>query len=210
MPWDRKEKTPNETKDQGQLNEGTPGGHQFTEKGVTFTGDRFKEVVKKLRLFRINNGIPEGYPDQDILIRYAEKWPYLVEEDTTMVFFSPKDDSPIFRWKKWVMNLWKNPPKSLISAKEAKPRWEICKDCKFNLELSISPRGEDAGMERRSFLLRRGQDVPDYLNFCSLHGMPLDVGCLLENPAQFSTANGEKYDKCWVKSPDQPKGTHVV
>jgi len=176
-----------------------PGGHHFTESGVTFTGDKFEEVVNKLTLFRINNGVALGMPAQDILMRYAKKWPYLVERDFSVEETKP-DTNLRERWSKWIAKLWSKPPKSLISAKEAKPRWDICKDCKFNVDLDVSDSGEDGQIKRRSFLLRRGQDVPDSLNFCSFHGMPLDVGCLLENPGDFSSAPpGEKYEKCWVK-----------
>lgn len=176
-----------------------PGGHQFPERGTTITGERFLDVVKKLSDFRINNGIPLGDPTQEILIRYAEKWPYLVENDDSgmpqIVSTSNKSS-----WKEWVFSIWSHPPKLLITSKEASARWEICLECPFNKKLSLEVTGEDAEIKRRTFLLRRGQEVPASLHFCSLHGMDLSVGCFLEKPKDFSISEpiGE-YEKCWVK-----------
>lgn len=176
-----------------------PGGHYYVELGVTIEGDRFSEVVDKLTEFRINNGIPLCEPDQDILKFYARKWEYLVEEDfSEQVDYKPLKEKRT-RWTEWVHLVWRNPPKNLAPVKEAKERWEMCKSCPHNVELESSSSQEDAETERRSFLLRRGQEVPKYLHFCSFHGMPLDVGCFLDNANEFSSSKaGEKYDPCWL------------
>jgi hypothetical protein len=170
------------------------GGHHFTERGVTMQEDTLEELTQKLTDFRVNNGLILGNPLQDILAYYQTKWPYLVQRSEDQ---SQGEESARYTlWRSWLHATWKNPPKNLIPLREAKERWEVCKDCKFNRKRNWVKSLESLELTRRAFMLRRGIDVPDYLGFCAYHGADLGVFTMLEHPESFSKAEG-KFDYCW-------------
>lgn len=175
------------------------GGHQFVEKGVTFTGDTFKEVVEKIYNFRTTNCLVLGDPEQDILVYYARNWPFMVMDDSVAI----KTISPdrLFLWRQWIVEAWSKPPHKLVSGKEAAARWEICENCPFNKRLDWKETNETAELSRRAFLLRRGMTAPSFLGFCSLHNADLSVFTFIDNPEAFSKKkkDGEKVEGCWLK-----------
>ena len=177
-----------------------PGGQQFVEDGITFTADRFEELAEKVTAFRVENRKHPGDAEQDILKYYSEKWPHLVEADFSSM---PEVASAKTKWSKkaeWVQKMWKVPQGHQLSQKEAEFRWAVCKDCPFNFDLR-DPRNEYEDMVNKSaFLLRRGQDVPEFIHFCALHNFPIEVASFLDDPARFSGKDSDKnYDKCWAK-----------
>ncbi len=186
-----------------KLNEKMPrepiGGHHFASHGVTFKGDSFKEVVSQLRAFRINNNIAVGDPAQDVLIFYAENFPWMVEQDWNA---EPKKENKYYvRWRDWIYGQWKNPPKKVLTTKEASDRWKICLDCPWRLPFVWKKTDESQELIRRAFMLRRGVEIPKDLGYCALHRVDLGVFCFLENPEVQSAQqkDGAKEPKCWVK-----------
>lgn len=174
------------------------GGHHYPDYGITFKGDSFKEVETKLRDFRLHNNIPIGEPDQDILCFYAMHWPWLVAVDRERED-TPKENAQFAAWRDWIHKTWKNPPKRLVTTKEAKDRWAICSTCPFNRPWDFSENKESAEITRRAFLLRKGQDVPSDLQFCDLHNADLGVFSFLSSPKDYSAKNSdESYGGCWV------------
>lgn len=161
------------------------GGHQYPENGFTVKGDSFDEVVKLLTSFRLGNGKPLGNPKMDVLIYYAQNWPYLVRDDGQPEPAKSQDES-YGRWITWVMGIWREPPTKILTTKEASYRWDKCKECPMNKPKDWASTEESAQMEQRLFLLRQGVDVPKYLGFCSCHGSDLSLFGFLEAPEKSS------------------------
>ena len=107
------------------------GGHHFLiPNGPAVKGESAKEVIKKITEYRINNGIPVGNPEEELLYFYALHWPYMVEPAE---IGKPTEKSSWFQdWARWVRKTWKNPPKKLITTKEASYRWDVCLTCPHN------------------------------------------------------------------------------
>lgn len=175
------------------------GGHHFDAHGRTFKGEDHEEVIEQLKTYRINNMIPVGNPEQEVLASYASHSPWMV----TAVDESPaKIGKHYSNWRDWVHSMWKNALHRIVTRKEASIRWEICCACKHNLKLEVSKSDEGAETLRRVFLLRRGQDVPKELGFCSLHLWDNSIACFLEDPLKASRKSKDSADqpKCWVLS----------
>jgi hypothetical protein len=176
------------------------GGHQYYERGLLIAGDSFDDVKKKLIAFRLNNNIPEGDAEQDILHHYLKNWPWMVQDDSTR---KPREEQPDYvAWRKWIYRIWNNPPNKIVSSKQASDRWEICKTCPFNKGMEWEETNESSELARRAFLLRRGIEVPKNLGFCSLHKWDLGVANFIENPKELSQndnkTDNRKCDQCWV------------
>lgn len=178
------------------------GGHHYPEYGVTFRGDSVEDVKAQLTKFRLNNSIPVGNPEQDILLFYAKHWPWLVKGD-----LSPKvtmEDADYAAWREWIYEEWKNPG-SLITRKEACMRWEKCLTCPRNLKFSWQSTDESNELTRRAFLLRKGLEVPIGLGFCDLHKADLSVMVFLKQPEKHSNKkDGEAEPGCWFFEGQSP------
>lgn len=174
------------------------GGHHFSEDGQTFRGDTLDEVVKALSDYRINNSAPLGDPEQDVLRYYAEHWPYMVD----IVEDPPEPETPslrMTRWMQWVRKQWGKPAPKMATQQEAAIRWEVCLGCPHNVKLYPSTR-EQMEIERKAFLLRAGQNVPEKLGFCSLHRHDTTVAVFTEAPAAGSEKPKDlpNHPGCWV------------
>lgn len=173
------------------------GGHQFKDRGVTFTGDTMDQVEKKLRAFRLYNCLPMGDPNQEILRYYALHWPYMVREDREAT--EAPQITEFAEWRGWVTKAWANPPRLLVTSKEAGDRWLICSDCPFNQPFTWLETDESSELSRRTYLLRRGASVPQNLGFCSLHKADLSVFTFLDQAASLSAKkDNEENESCWV------------
>lgn len=175
------------------------GGHQFHSHGTTFIGDTFFDVIKKLTEFRVTNLLPVGDPKQEVLQYYAEKWPYMVMIDENAVELKPSDDFDL--WARWVGRAWRNPPKAIVTTKEAADRFATCKTCQFNKPFSWPSTPESKALEQRTYLLRKGYEAPKDCGFCDLHKADISVFCFLSAPDAFSEKKDtEPQASCWVSS----------
>ena len=135
-----------------------PGGHQFHSHSITFTADSFTALSRKVYDFRVNNMMPAGNPDAEILQYYLEKWPNMVElDDSESVEFS---DLHFDVWARWLGRIWRNPPRSIVAIKEAEMRYETCKTCPKNTPFTWKETPETLALNQRAFLLRRGYERP--------------------------------------------------
>lgn len=175
------------------------GGHNFLiPNGPAVKGESLKEVVQKVVDYRINNNIPLGDPEQEVLYYYALHWPYMVEPVEPKRI--PAASSRFGGWSKWIRKSWINPPKKIITTKEAVGRWEVCATCPHNKRFDWKETNETAALTQRAFLLRRGIDAPKDLGYCDLHMADLSVLTFLETPESFSEKSKDKEQppKCWV------------
>lgn len=175
------------------------GGHHFPDHGVTFKANSYDELVKKVEQFRANNAIPLGNPSQEILEFYAKHAPFMVLPDNESIEIAPKSDYQDAR--DWIYKTWRNPPQKTVGRLEAKDRWECCKNCKFNVAFPDSPNGELDALKRRAFMLRKGEKIPDFLGFCSLHRADLGVFVFIEQAMNYSEKkkDTEVANGCWLQ-----------
>jgi hypothetical protein len=176
------------------------GGHQFPTHGITFTADDFQTLSKKVYEFRVTNMLPAGDPDQEILRYYLEKWPYMVSIDEKAV--KSKSSNYFDLWARWVGRAWRNPPKSIVTTKEAADRLETCLGCPHNKPLDWKKTPETESLSQRTFLLRRGYEVSPKIGFCTRHKADISVFCFLATPDAFSEieSQAEPQASCWVSS----------
>ncbi len=142
--------------------------------------------------------IPVGDPDREILTYYLDKFPYMVELSETDY---PADPEPLYtKYRQWIQVVWSNPPRKMLTTKEASMRWDICKTCPFNVKKDWPSSKESEELSRRSFMLRLGIDVPKEIGFCSLHNADLSVLSFVDSPEKFSgkKKESEKPEPCWV------------
>lgn len=174
------------------------GGHHFRERGVTLKGETFDDVVELLTDFRLMNGWPVGNPSQEIINYYAEKFPWMVEYD-----LSGKEDEPenehYVAWREWISSVWGKVQGKFITRKEASFRWDVCKNCPFNVGAPWPVSREATEFQRKSLLLKKGEKTPDNYCFCALHRADIGVASFLESPRELSRKDKNKSDHpgCW-------------
>lgn len=174
------------------------GGHHYNAHGIKFTGENHIEVYEKIIDYRLNNMIPVGDPEQEVLAYYYDNFPWMVDPDPDAV--AKRKSEHYLNWRSWVHRMWKNPLNRAVTNKEASIRWDVCKSCPHNLKLSVDNSPEGSETLRRAFLLRRGQAVPSHIGFCSLHSMDISVASFLEAPAAVSgkMKDAANHPGCWV------------
>lgn len=176
------------------------GGHHFFENSMNhlLKGETFDDVVRQLTDLRINNNVPMGDPEQEILIFYAKNYPWMVKydmESTGVEQLSPRYQA----WRRFVYNTWNKPPQKVVSNKEAAMRQERCLSCPYNQPLDWDETDESSELTRRAFLLRRGANLSQDIGFCTLHESDLGILTLVENPESYSARNKDtpNYPGCW-------------
>lgn len=177
-----------------------PGGHQFPSHGFTFTAEKFPELCDKVKDFRITNMIPVGDVEQEILRYYLEKWPNMVSPSNSSI--KTKSSDYFHLWARWVGRTWRNPPKSIVTTKEAEDRAATCSKCPFNKPFDWPKSAESDSLLQRTFLLRKGCESLPTTGFCSLHKADISVFCFLTTPGAFSEieSQAEPQASCWVGS----------
>lgn len=176
------------------------GGHHFIENGVTIKGETFDEVVKRVREFRIANNITVANPEQEVLLFYAKNWPWMVKG----IPEAYQENEPVAyrQWRDWAQRLWNRPPDKVVTNKEAIERQSICEKCQFNsVNKWTGSKSEVSAINRRMFILRRGEHVNQGVGFCSLHKWDNSVSTFLEQAEKFSAKEKDstKPEACWVK-----------
>jgi hypothetical protein len=173
------------------------GGHNYTERSMNFAADSLEELVTKVSKFRLNNHLPIGDPEQDILRHYLKNWPWLVVDDQ-----APDDtdvDQDYEDWKKFVRDAYGVAGLKTITSKEAEDRWKICEKCPFNVKLEVDYDEEAHSLRKTAFLIRRGTNVPSELGYCKLHKADLSIFSILEKPGALSRKQeGVEHADCWL------------
>lgn len=177
------------------------GGHHYPEHGEMFTGETFHEVVEAVRNSRIRNGRTVGDPERDVLVWYANKFPYMVLDDGEK--YEPPEEDPIYvEYRKWVHAVWRNPPTKFVTLRESDERLKTCRKCPMAKKVEFGDGDEAAELARRCALLRCGASVNESAGFCSCFLWPNDVTVFFDQAGRFS---GRKKDSevpknCWVKT----------
>lgn len=174
------------------------GPHYKIINGPLFRGETLKELVKKVSDYRIANLIQLGDPEQDILLDWFVKWPYMVMLEGEETKSEQRNGFVV--WSSWIRKLWRNPHTKTLTTKEASERWQKCLTCPFNKEFDWSDTKESAAMVQKAFMLRRGIDIPKTLGYCGLHLWDIGVSSFIENPAKFSEKKQDQPQpsECWV------------
>lgn len=176
------------------------GGHHLIAHSIRFEGDTLDEVVRKVTDYRLNNMKPVGDPKQEVLMYYLRNWPFMVDEDEGALPPDPVKENTE-AWVNWVRRQWMKPAVKMITAKEAESRWNVCLKCPFNTPIEALTE-EQSDIKRKAFLLRKGNDVPAKLGFCSLHRIDLTVSCFIENVNPLICPNENRSaipSYCWIK-----------
>lgn len=186
-----------------KLNEGQKrepiGGHHFKEKGHMIKGETFDEVVSNLAQYRLDNSIPLGTPKMDVLKYYAAHFPFMVLIDENGK--PPRDPNKDYvDWREWVWEMWRKPELRFITQKEAAERWIECSQCQHNRTLRNAESREGKEIVKKTFLLRRGENVPKFVGFCACHRLDIGIASFLEAPRQRSgkREDSEQPPQCWV------------
>jgi hypothetical protein len=178
---------------------GPIGGHRYIERGHTITGATAAEVIRRLRDYRVNNHIPVGDPEQDVLTYYAMNWPWTIKVDRSS---EPAGENAAFvQYRQWVERTWAKPPNKFVPSKEAAARLDACAKCPFRCKKQWDKTREATELDRRAFLLARGIDFPNKGGVCRLNFFAdLVALALIETPRDFVEARKEKTkpEWCWV------------
>lgn len=174
------------------------GGHHFREDGIMLKGEAFKDVEELLRDFRLMNGRPVGNPSQDIIIYYAQKFPWMVMTDHDATPDEPEEYDYVC-WRDWITSVWGKVQNKFITRKEASFRWEKCNGCPNNVGKTWKSSAEATEFERKSLLLRRGEKTPENYCYCALHRADVSVASFLESPRDLSRKlpNSAEQEGCW-------------
>ena len=178
------------------------GGHHIKIHDQTFKADSYDQLVSVLTAYRISNSIPLGNPDKDVVEYYSKEAPWMVEDVEKDPRPTPVDD--YITWRAFVTHAWTNPPKKMLSPKEAEHRRDVCLKCEHNHPISTSGANkvEIDATRRKTYILRRAGYSAPALGYCSLYGADLGLFTILENPLAFSRKEVKENTQpdCWVRS----------
>ena len=174
------------------------GGHHYTANGITAKGDTAEEVVEKIKNYRLINGIPLGDPMSELLEYYADKFPWMIENNLDDQGEKPENANYV-RWRGWLISQWGKPFPKTIGEVQAVDRWAICEKCEFCRPRTWENTPEAIEFERKSLLLKNARNSPKNVKFCTLHGWDIGVSSYVENPAPLSDKKDKQdYEGCWV------------
>lgn len=171
-------------------------GWHYLEGEHKIVGESPEDVEQKLFDFRIRNGMPPGDPHGDMIKFWFIKSPEFVEHGSGDADGSARIDSgQLGGVLLWLQRLIQQGPDLEIGPGVAEQRASICAHCPCNVPLSGDP-GIKSEVDRRSFILRKGEIVPS-LHFCSHHHIDLRVAVRLRN--EFLAQSPTQPAHCWVK-----------
>lgn len=174
------------------------GGHHYPTHGKTFKSDTFQGLIAEVKKFRLDNSLPFGDPEQEILYYYAEKFPFMVKSDPDRTAI--QKDPDYLAWRNWVWDSCKKFSHKFLTQKEAEERQSACAKCPYNKPITWT--GEEAKqVGKKSFILRRCQQVMPLVGFCTFHKWDNRVSCFTEDAKIFSKQKQDKHPpaNCWIK-----------
>jgi len=196
-----------------------PGDHHFSDpsSGILFRTDDFPALLAKITDYRVGNGLPMGDPEQEVLQFYAKSFPWSVIEEKSGKILSDTNGSVIDnpdtnpanlsqseRLYRWVNEVWRNPPTTLLHSEDATSRVSYCQKCPHHRPpTSDTPQNEPRAKEanRRVMVLTKCRPAPG-VGFCAHFGWDCRLACLLSH---LSEVDGP--EKCWVVGSKQEMPT---
>ena len=170
------------------------GGWSFPDpSGVTLYGESSAELIDAIVAFRRQNGLPEGAPEKEVTLFYAENFPDFVEmaEETEKEPIKSRSDYVY----EWLTKLWRDPPR-LIPVKLAANRVKTCEACPFLK--AFAPQASEISrlINRKLVVLGQGNADLD-LGFCSAYNVHAGLFCLIKDPKVKHVP-----EVCWINKPD--------
>ena len=174
-----------------------PFAHSYPDpSGQLLRADTLKALVAAVKDFREKNGMEIGDYEQDVAQHYLVAFPWLVEESRRPEIGPPEaQDSPEAHVLRWINDLWRTPPKQLLTLPETQIRAEICRECNFHEACNLSTNRE---LARKIYLLARGE-VPHGIEFCVAHRWHAGMACRLPDAAK-RTRLAAAPEECWVRT----------
>jgi hypothetical protein len=164
-----------------------PDGPSFSSDKVGAPG--LKELLSKIRDYRISNGIPEGDPAHDVAMKYAVTCPWLIFEEEGEAKVSSEQE-------RWVLQMWKSYPQPLAEVRVRDDRFEQCLKCQHFMALGSLVLGDEA--TRRLMLLNPAKHRKEH-GWCNLHKWIPSVVVQFHKPFQFSK-KASVTPECWLHS----------
>lgn len=167
-----------------------PGGHIFVDPtSVVLRGKTIEELIKNIRLYRTNNGLPAGNPEAEIEIDYRTRFPWLVSK------VGPKPVVPEpTALQRWIQRTWANPPKTLVFAEIAESRRMTCLACPYH-----DPVVDLTPAESRRLAVLAGGRYMNNSGYCTKHHFALGLALLLDHePVPASSPPDPAV--CWLQT----------
>jgi len=177
-----------------------PGGWRFSDpSGVTINGTSADDLIKKVKEFRFQNSLGEGWPEREITWFYAENFPDFVERTDKPFEESAKTIED--RLTDWTNKLWRSPPGKLIPLKLATKRIETCNACPHRRDWSSKDWGSSNDDQRKEIvrklvILSQG-GYRSELGYCAAHKAHAGLLVLIKEPDVRNPPI-----ECWVSRPD--------
>jgi hypothetical protein len=189
-----------------------PGGYHFitaTPEGGTLKIESHSvESVQELLLkYRLNNNLPVGNPQQEVIDYICGTWPHFCTE-TTEAFLVPamsitREAHLSRRVSDWTARLWALGSDNAVAQPEADRRAAICSSCPQNKDYrpgACAPCVES--LDRLSFIWLRNRSTPfdQSLGGCRACGANLKTAVQASRLPPLSDADKNSLDpSCWRK-----------
>lgn len=160
-----------------------PGGYRFADpSGCEIRSAKLRDLLKSIAVYRQNNGLPPGNPEQEVEAVYRTEYPWLVSKVGLTVTAAP---DPLDRW---IADAWKRPPKLFDSEVVIDRRRGACAVCPhWEPEASLT-----TDQLRRATLLG-ASSYRDH-GRCRVHNWPCGLAVLIERPVV-----KESVPDCWAQ-----------
>lgn len=186
-----------------------PGGFHYIEqingRELKLESTSVESVQELLLRYRLNNGLPVGNPQQDVVDYICNNWPHFCT-DATEPYLTPANPMPreahlSRRVSDWTVKLWELGAKNEISAQEADRRASICAACPLNADYHGGACGPCVeSLERLGFIWLRSRATrfDDKLGGCRACGQFNKLGVQAGKLPDMSDEDRAALDpKCW-------------
>jgi hypothetical protein len=172
------------------------GGWHFYEGINCLRAPSSAALIKKMREYRIRNGLPVGDPKRELIDFCALNWPNLVQisDDPPT---RPMAPIPLSEIQQWLVRTARELNPGTIEEEWIEFQAAICRACPCNQPMPKLPADLSKDVERRSFLLRVGRKI-EGLGYCCHHHWDNRVAVARNRKGLHPVESMP--DQCWMKS----------
>lgn len=163
--------------------------------GVVILGNDPDDLISKIAQHRMQNSLPEGRPDMEVTMYYAEHFPAFVEATEEKINILDPEPTDFLYY--WTSELWRSPPPKMLPVKLAQNRINACVACPHREKWKADMKdAREVSIHRKLYILSQGH-FDEKLGYCSANRAHAGLLCLIAKPEMKGNVK-----PCWFGKPD--------
>jgi len=177
--------------DRSHMSQPDGGWGIVLEDGPVLSDEKVDGLIKKMKDHRVVNGLPVGDPENEIAMKYASAFPWLIKQ-------VPDEEEEANDAESWIHRLWRSFPMQMAETRARDERFEQCVKCPHFEPLEQDSLSGEA--LRRLILMNPAKSRTEH-GWCLLRGWIPSIAVQIHDPWNFADWTIKDKD-CWL---DQAK-----